>query len=753
LRQYRSCVRILEEELGVPPLEVTTELYQALKENQIPEPKPSLPAPSASRSRLDEVPLVAEQPGPAYPFVGRAEELKTLQAVYLGSQTDGRLVSVEGEAGIGKTRLAEEFLAWVSARGGQVLAMRTYAGETNLSYGPITGGLQAYNWSTNLEGELDRFSQVSLQAAARIVPQLEAFLDPDDGFSLEGPGAQTRFLTGLSEFVLNLTTGTQPAVIFLDDAHWADEATLDFFAFMARRLQGHPVCIFMTWRGEGVPPEHPLRRLLDESARANLGARLSLTRLGPAEVAALRQAVMEQPEKRMDEWLYQETEGVPFFVVEYLAIMSGGESLEELGDPLPRGISALLRARLEAVNQTGMQLLSTAAVLGRTFDYETLRAASGRSEEEVVNGLEGLVSQGLLLEQVRGEGGGLPGYDFNHEKLRVLVYDETSLARRRLLHRRAAEALVVNARSLYERGALAGQIAHHYQLAGREAPAAVFYRLAGDHAGTLFDNAAAIEHYRAALALGHPESASVHEDIGDLQILWGAYPAALASYETAAALSPEARVARIEHKLGVIHHRLGDWGLAEGHFKAALGALGEGESAELQANIYVDWSMNAHRQGVTDEAWRLANLALSFAEQAGEPPALAQVHNILGILSRNRGELEEARGHLAHSLEEAVSTGLIGAKIAALNNLSLIEADTGDQETALKYLQEALALCVQLGARHREAALENNLADLLHAMGRSEQAMEHLKNAVTIFAEIGQEAGDWQPEIWKLVEW
>jgi tetratricopeptide (TPR) repeat protein len=95
----------------------------------------------------------------------------------------------------------------------------------------------------------------------------------------------------------------------------------------------------------------------------------------------------------------------------------------------------------------------------------------------------------------------------------------------------------------------------------------------------------------------------------------------------------------------------------------------------------------------------------------------------------------------------------MSARVAALNNLSLIEADTGDQEAALKNLEEALALCVTQGDRHREAALQNNLADLLHAMGRSEQAMVHLKNAVTIFAEIGQEAGDWQPEIWKLVEW
>ncbi|MGB4804951.1 MAG: tetratricopeptide repeat protein, partial [Anaerolineae bacterium] len=93
------------------------------------------------------------------------------------------------------------------------------------------------------------------------------------------------------------------------------------------------------------------------------------------------------------------------------------------------------------------------------------------------------------------------------------------------------------------------------------------------------------------------------------------------------------------------------------------------------------------------------------------------------------------------------------SRIAALNNLALACADSGDLARATALAEQALALGIALGDRHREAALRNNLADLLHAAGRGEEAMAQLKQAVVIFAEIGVEAGDAQPEIWKLTEW
>ncbi len=411
----------------------------------------------------------------------------------------------------------------------------------------------------------------------------------------------------------------------------------------------------------------------------------------------------------------------------------------------------LLHARLHSVSEIGWQLLNTAAVIGSSFDFDTLREASGRSEEETITALEELIALGLINEVQRS-----PDeltYDFSHEKLRTLVYEETSLARRRLLHRRIAEVLVSQERGNRKSSVLPGQIASHYQLAGNETAAAEYYTLAGEHARVLYANAEALAHFRLALALGHPNTATLHESIGDLHTLLGEYPAALNSYETAAALCDPDRLSTIEHKLGNLYMRRGEWELAESHLEAALSALGEVDSAGERAKIYADWSLAAHHRGHIEQASQLAQQALDLAETVHDTQALSQAHNILGILASSRGDAEGARHHLEHSLVLAESLNDPSIRAAALNNLALACAANGEFEQAISCAEAALALCTAQRDRHREAALHNNLADILYAAGRAEEAMSHVKQAVIIYSEIGVEAGNVQPEIWKLAEW
>ena len=283
-------------------------------------------------------------------------------------------------------------------------------------------------------------------------------------------------------------------------------------------------------------------------------------------------------------------------------------------------------------------------------------------------------------------------------------------------------------------------IARHLELSGQAPAAADAYLQAGDRARELAATAEALEHYRTALALGHPEPARLHESLGDVHTLRGEYRAALAAYESAAALTDVDGVAGIEHKLGSVHERRSAWELAELHYQEAL-RLG-GEAARIQA----DRSLVARRRGDDAEALRLGREALALAEAADDTAATAQAHNILGLLGSGREHLELSLG---------LSAGLADTDIhiAALNNLALDCAAAGDLARARGLILEALALCAELGDRHREAALRNNLADMLHQAGESEQAMDELKRAVAIFAEIGEDEGGLQPGVWRLVEW
>ena len=767
LRQYRECARTLDKELGVAPLAETTQLAEAIKEDRGPAP----PVAAAGPPVQDQAETPRQRlPGPQrYALVGRHTEWAALLEAYAAPSADGRLVVLEGEAGIGKTRLAEEVLDYAAARGAMVLAVRCYEGQAGLAYGPFADALRAV--IARGGARVERLPDHWLAEAARLVPELVTLrpgLRPPAEPPAPDPGAQGRFLEGLSQVLLAAAGLSPPAepkpgrpgeasaprpVLFVDDLHWADVASLDLLTYLVRRLRGRPLLLVATWRTEMVPQAHRLRRLLAEALRDGCASQVVLGRLSPSEVAELvRQA--RPRAANLGESLYRDTEGVPFFLVEYLRALSGG-AMQPAADgrpPLPGGVRELLRARLADVGETATQLLAAAAVMGRSFDFETLREASGRSEDETLAALEELLGRGLVREV---PGAALPTFDFTHERLREVLLEELSLLRRRLLHRRLAEALARRARGpRAEPGPLAAAVAAHYQAAGDDAEAAGYFRLAGEHARRLFANAEALDHFRAALALGNADRAALHEAIGDLQTLAGDYAAAQASYEVAAAECGPGQLAAIEHKLGELYARHGEWELAESHFEAALEALGQRGPAGPRARVYADWSLLAHRRGQAERALELAQQARELAEAASDPRALAQAHNMLGMLARDRGEPGAARQHLERSLALADMVGDPAARAAALNNLALAHAADGQVERAISLFEAALALCLAQGDRHRAAALHNNLADLLHAAGRGAEAMDHLKQAVALFAEVGAEPGSLAPaEVWKLTAW
>jgi tetratricopeptide (TPR) repeat protein len=409
------------------------------------------------------------------------------------------------------------------------------------------------------------------------------------------------------------------------------------------------------------------------------------------------------------------------------------------------------------LSETARQLLGAAAVIGRSFDFGILDAVSGRSEQETVEGLEELTSHGLLVEMAQA---GMPQYDFTHEKLRAMVYQDTSLARRRLLHRRAAEAFLARTRAGGDAGTpsiagqiagqVAGQVAHHFRAGGEDARAAEFYKRAGDYARLVFANRDAVENYAAALALGFPDAAALHTGIGDAQTLLGEYDAALASYEAGAAFGApdaEARIARV-------YLRRGEWERAAHHLENALAAARD-DAALPQ--LHADLAFALHRLGHDDQALKHAARALRLAQkvkaQEARMLAQAQSHNMLGILARTRGEWAQALEHLEASRALAEQRNDAGAHAAALNNLALVHRARDEDGRALELAQRALELVTREGDRHRQAAMHNHLADLYHALGRPAESMEQLKRAVAIYAEIGGPAGAWQPEIWKLQEW
>ncbi|MEO6061378.1 MAG: tetratricopeptide repeat protein [Thermoflexales bacterium] len=725
LRQYRECERILEADLGVPPLAETTALYDAIKENR--------PAPVALAAAAALRPL----PAAVMPLTGRDHEWAAMAGALETWASHGHWIALEGEPGIGKSRLMDDFVVLARERGHAVIQIGCHEGESDLAHEPVTQALRATFEDSRLAARLGGLPAHWRIELARLMPEL------GPGAIAGGAGAQARLFEAARQAWI-LAAGGGVLVLAFDDLHWADAASIDLIAYLSRRLAGTRVMLITAWREEAGVDVTRLRHALAEALRAGRALHLVLGRLTPAQVEALaRCASPARAADRLGRRLFVESEGVPLLVAEYLRALADGPAAPGSAWPMPGNVRELLRARVYALDETSRQVLQAAAVLGRSFDAALAEQASGRSDEEAAAALETLIARGM----VRGTGD--ESCDFVHEKLRELVYEGIPLGRRRLLHLRIAQSIARRARGK-RAGELAGQAARHFQQAGADDDAARCYALAGDRARGAFANASALAHYTAALELGHPDEAVLREALGDLRALHGEYALAAQTYRAAFGLaSASAARGRIAHKLGNVFYRRGDWDQAEAQYEAAValdGGLG-------RAEVLADWSRTCHKRGDDARARSLAAQALSLAQAAGEPRALAQAHNCAGVLARHAGDYSEARDQFGRSLQLARELGDRASEIAAMNNLGLAQRDDGDFLAAMALTQEALRLCEDYGDRHGEAALRSNLADLLRDAGEIPAAMEQLKQSVVILAEIGADTGSLQPEVWKLTEW
>ncbi len=532
LEQYLRCREMVLKELDVEPMVETTELYQDILEGQFPVERvaeavvfevpafePSMPP---GRNPLDVM--------PACRLVGREEELALLQDCWLMAKAgQGRMALISGEAGVGKTRLVEEFASRLRWQGIRVLWGRSYEFERALPYQPVAEALRSVLPALS-PSELADFPAWALGEVARLVPEMweKLALGPEPSRRVEGrPGLEvmppspsnqegTRVFEGLARFMAELSSHRALLIVF-EDLHWASESTLGLVHYLIRHLTGHPVLMIGTFRPEAIGLEHPLMDLRRRLTRDGLASPLRLSCLSPADVEAMLMEMSGAGEAvvPLTRRVYQETEGNPFFVMEIVKALFETDAvcLEEgswRGDfarisegelPLPAGVSEAIRARVSRLNDDAQEALGLAAVLGREFDFDLLSAVWDRGEEATLEALDDLLRHHLVEE---GSGAVGRDYAFAHHKIREVVYAD--IPRRRRQHTHARIGSVMERLYRCEEEALAGELAFHFEQGMQHDKAlrekAINYRLqAGDQARRLYASHEAIDHYERALAL------------------------------------------------------------------------------------------------------------------------------------------------------------------------------------------------------------------------------------------------------------
>ena len=672
MRQYRSLVRVLDRDLAVRPLPETTRLYDDVRAGRLGPPPVPPAVPLAGRAAEPEPSAAAaEMPSPGvWPLVGREAELAALRAAWQATGAAGRVVAIAGQAGSGKTRLITEFRteAAQAPQPAVVLAARCHDGETALPF-----VLAADLLRTALAVRPDLPGVLPPQTAAmagRLVPALAAAHPDSVAPALDSPVAVTRLYAAIADTLLAATKGASsvagasaaggpPGVVVVEDVHWADGSSLGLLAYLVRRLANWPLLLVLSWQAEQAGRLRVLRTALSEAEDASLGETIEPGLLGPGAIGTLLD-LDGMPQVEVDR-LMAETRGLPMLVREYIearrsageSAAAGGQGPEQADWWPPASVRDLLRARLQAVSEPTRQMLTAAAVLGSDNDADLLRAVSGRGEDEIVEAIDEALARSLLTEIPPPTANEAPSYGFPYEALRRTAYESATLARRRLLHARAADILTRR----HERDPAktrAATVADHLQLAGRDAEAAQWWWRAAEVARELYAHTEAHAHLVRALALGYPQLPG-RIALGEVLVVLGRYREALAEFETAAALAEAADgavQASIEHKLADVHHRLGDWDLAEAHLAVVTELVADAEPGR-RARAQADRAVVAYRRGDAEQAAAFGQAALSCARSGADRGATAQALNVLGMLAARAGDTAAAETYLRDSLAEA----------------------------------------------------------------------------------------------------
>ncbi|MFZ3473040.1 helix-turn-helix transcriptional regulator [Streptomyces sp. 4.24] len=360
-------------------------------------------------------------------FVGRADELAILTDALTraagGHEPQALLVG--GEAGVGKTRLTEEFLCEADRRGAVVaVGGCVEIGAEGLPFAPFSTALRTLH--RLLPAELAAAAAGQEDELARILPEL--------GETPRGPHDEesTARLFELTARMLERLAADRTVVLVLEDLHWADTSTRHLLSYLFRALGSGRLVLVATYRADDVHRRHPLRPLLAELDRLRTVQRIEVARFNRAEVRRQLAGILaSQPDEDFVESVFDRSDGNAFFVEELVASRSSG-----CVTGLTESLRDLLLVRVEVLPDASQRVVRIVAEGGSTVEYGLLRAVTGLTEDELIEALRAAVGANILLPTPDGD-----GYRFRHSLVREAVSDDLLPGERARVNRRYAEAL------------------------------------------------------------------------------------------------------------------------------------------------------------------------------------------------------------------------------------------------------------------------------------------------------------------------
>jgi class 3 adenylate cyclase len=583
-------------------------------------------------------------------FLGRKRETQELRAAIDDAVSRrGRSVLVSGESGIGKTRLASEVAAYAALRGAKVLWGRCYAGAGAPAYWPWVQVIRDYAHDHDAESVAADLGSGAFEIAQIVSEVRERMPEIPESPPLDAERSRFRLFDSVARFLIGASE-RQPLAIFLEDLQQADRPSLMLLAFIARELVRSRVFLCGTYRDDQLADDHYLNEVLTALSKERGYACTKLRGLSDQHIRAMLEAVLQQPLEQRNELaladtVCRESEGNPYFAEEIIRHLIDSGVLNwrdgrwvtdnregaELG--IPRGVREVVSHRLEKLPAETLELLSTAAVIGREFDLQVLTRVSGLEAGAVLVRMQAALD-GAIVRQAIGE----PGqYVFAHGATRDALYDDLPALRRSQLHIAAGEAL----EELYEDRIEShlSVIAYHFAKAapyGDVAKAADYNWWAGERAAATYAYEDAVSLFETSLRLFDtlPEAPQRRCDLllalGDARWRAGDSKDARDTFGEAASLARE--LALNDHyaraALGCGGGPGGGFSITDRADQQLVAMLNEalemlpGRDSALRVRVLARQALELRCIGALEEADRVSALAIEMAERVGDTKIL-----------------------------------------------------------------------------------------------------------------------------------
>ncbi len=694
LAQYERLCTLLRTELALEPLPETTALARRIR---------------LAQQQAVPVAMGATQADLRAPLIGRDD------AWMLLGTAGGKLALITGEAGVGKTRLAEEFAGTL----GPLLRIKGHEISRDTPFYPVAESLLlAWRVDTTWFEQLEPVWQ---REVARLLPALAG---DDERSELPAAEARGRFLEGLA---IALLTAARGGCLLFDDLHWFDGASTELVAHVVRRA--HRVRLLATARTEDIDRNPPLHAALDALGRENLLVRAALAPLTETEVLALVRALSGSSSATVfARRLHAATAGNPLFILESLRdLFSAGVLWREEGTwatpydedtedyrelPLSPSVRDAVLRRIDRLGEGVRRLLEAGSLAGDGFALDWIGACTALSELELVDAADRAVHANLLRES-----GG--GYRFAHDLIRRSLDDSLTAERRRLLHRRLAAAMDSS-------GAPPADVARHLESGGRRAEAIAYRVHAAEAAAHIYALPEALAQYDAALGDGAAgaqafriESARVElfRNLGDD----AERQAALAAMERLAASIDDATVhAELAVKRTVDHFEHDRYDDALRTAQDALAALRGRIDAAGEAALLLELGATLKALGRLDDA----EAQLSIAMDRYRDVSLLKYANCAYWLCQcaiARGDLTRAENLCDLSLDATERAGYRRGHALSLAASAELAFRRDDSAAGLDRLERAYREACEIGSLPLQQGFLHALIERLSQCGRSDE--------------------------------